>query len=188
MEFPTEIVTARTILRAWIPADAGPLKTALDANKAHLQPWIPWATGQDTPLEQVEEQVANFVADWEAGRNWVYGIWVPDRETILGGTGLHNRIGEGGLEVGYWVDHRHLNRGLAGEVAAALTELAFQQPEIERVEMHIDARNLASARIPARLGFTLAELRQRPERPGSDALVSIMIWRKTRTGRNGAPA
>jgi RimJ/RimL family protein N-acetyltransferase len=183
MRFPSEILTPRTRLRAWQPGDAPALKVALDENKHHLLPWIPWATGLDTPLEEIEQRVAGFVADFEAGRNWIYGIFDRDGGQVLGGTGLHNRIGEGGLEIGYWIDHRHLNRGLAGEVAAALTEQAFSVPSIDRVEMHIDARNLASARIPARLGFRLAELVQRPERPGSEVEVSIMIWRQTRADR-----
>lgn len=183
MRFPPRLTTARTLLRAWQPDDVPALKAALDRNKEHLQPWIPWATGEDTPLETVTARVKAFVDDFAADRNWIYGIFSPDGSSILGGTGLHDRIGPGGLEVGYWIDRGHINRGLGGEVAGALTDLAFGDPAVERVEMHIDARNLASARIPARLGFELAELRQKPERPGSEVEVTMMIWRQGRGRR-----
>ena len=92
-------------------------------------------------------------------------------------------IGPGGLEIGYWIDRDHINQGLASEVAGALVELAFGDPALQFIEMHIDARNVASARVPERLGFSMVELRQQPAKPGSSEMVSMMIWRLTREDR-----
>src|SRR5690606_41416433 len=103
MRFPSEILTPRTRLRAWQPGDAPALKVALDENKHHLLPWIPWATGQDTPPGEVEQRVASVVAGFEGGRHGICGIGARDGSQIRGGTGLHSRVAGGGRWGGYWL-------------------------------------------------------------------------------------
>ena len=44
----------------------------------------------------------------------------------------------------------------------ALTDAAFALDGIERVEIHCDEANLRSAAVPRRLGYTLAEIRNKP--------------------------
>ena len=63
------------------------------------------------------------------------------------------RIGDGGLEIGYWVHPGFTGRGVATAAAAALTEAALALPGIDRVEIHHDILNLASGRVPAKLGY-----------------------------------
>jgi RimJ/RimL family protein N-acetyltransferase len=183
MRFSPRLTTPRTVLRAWNAADGAILKAAIDHNKDHLKPWVPWANGELTPLEETERRVATFAEEFAAGRNWLYAVLTPDEQRVIGGTGLHDRIGPGGLEVGYWIDRDHINQGLATEVAGAISEVAFTAPELQFLEMHIDARNTASARVPQRLGYTMAELRQEPRFAEGEEMVSMMIWRLQRGER-----
>ena len=183
MHFPARVITRRTVLRAWRDEDGPLLKAALDHNKAHLMPWVPWATGEDTPLEEAKARVALFAADFAAGKHWLYAVMSPDERQVIGGVGLHDRVGPGSLEVGYWIDRDHLHQGLATEVAGAITALGFGWPTLECLEMHVDTRNRASARVPERLGYSLAKVRQQPAKPGREEMVSIMIWRLRREER-----
>ena len=81
---------------------------------------------------------------------------------VLGGTGLHERIGVNAREIGYWVRVEATNRGIATETAAALTKVGFEIMGLDRMEIHCDVRNLRSATIPRKLGFTHdANLRRR---------------------------
>ena len=183
MRFPPRLTTARTVLRAWREDDGPLLKQAIDHNKDHLKPWVPWATGEETPLEAAQARVTTLAGDFAADRNWLYAVMSPDEQQLIGGVGLHNRIGPGGLEVGYWIDRDHINRGLATEVAGTLVEMALADPDVLLVEMHIDARNAASARVPQRLGFTMVEIREAPGKFAGDPPVSLMVWRLTRGER-----
>jgi RimJ/RimL family protein N-acetyltransferase len=79
---------------------------------------------------------------------------------VVGGSGLHARIVEGGLELGYWIRVSQTRRGYATEVARALTTAGFEVPGVVRVEVHCDPRNLFSRRIPERLGYRLVETRR----------------------------
>ena len=99
---------------------------------------------------------------------------------IVGGSGLHRRIGPHGLEIGYWIDHRRQRAGLATRVARLLTTTAFALPGIDTVEIHCDAANAASARIPEKLGFALADTTSVPVKaPGERG--EERVYRMTRT-------
>lgn len=79
------------------------------------------------------------------------------------------------FEIGYWVDVRHTRRGIATEATGLLVAAAFELTEIVRVEIHCDEANVASASVPARLGFTLD--RVEPDEIEAPAEVGrSMIW------------
>lgn len=154
---PVLIRTPRLLIRAWQAGDGPALKQTLDANLEHLRPWMPWAHDEPSPVEAVEARVQRFGLLFATGEDWIYGIFSPDGQRVLGGTGLHPRIGPEGLEIGYWLAAEATGRGLATEAARALTEAAFALPWVRRVEIRCDPANLASAAIPRRLGYHLAE-------------------------------
>jgi RimJ/RimL family protein N-acetyltransferase len=56
-------------------------------------------------------------------------------------------------EVGYVLNPAHGGRGYAAEAAHAVLHLAFDDLGLHRVIARVDARNIASARLAARLGM-----------------------------------
>jgi RimJ/RimL family protein N-acetyltransferase len=79
-------------------------------------------------------------------------------------------------EIGYWVHKEHTNQGLATEVSAALTQVAMVIDQVQRVEIHCDPCNTASAAVPRKLGFTHeATLRYRTVSPTGE-LRDSMVW------------
>ena len=40
------------------------------------------------------------------------GVFSPDDSRVLGRTGLHTRLGEGALEIGYWVAADAVGQGM----------------------------------------------------------------------------
>src|SRR6266496_1945527 len=92
---------------------------------------------------------------------------------LAGSCGLMARVGPGGLEIGYWVHVGHIRRGLATAAAAALAAEAFTLPGIDRVEIVHDEENVASGRIPRKLGFT--EIGRRPHPPDQPGAADDVI-------------
>jgi RimJ/RimL family protein N-acetyltransferase len=116
-------------------------------------------------------------ADADEDGDLVVGVFLNG--TPVGGGGLHRRIGPAGLEIGYWIHVDHVHRGYASELAAALTTAAFALPRIERVEIHHDRANTASAAVPRRLGYTLTDEQPREiVAPGQEGIG--WIWTVTR--------
>jgi RimJ/RimL family protein N-acetyltransferase len=165
---PYRIETERLVVRCYEPRDAPLLKDAIDSSLEHLQPWMPWALDEPQTLEQKIELVDFFRASFDAGENFTYGIFAADEAELLGGTGLHPRVGPGGLEIGYWVRASATRQGIVTESTAALTRAGFEVCAADRIEIRIEPRNQASFGVPRKLGFVEeATLRRRlPGREG----------------------
>jgi len=165
------------VVRRWLPADAQALTNAVTQNLEHLRPWMPWAAHEPLSVTERRERIEAWEQDWRAGGDWVLGIFVAT--AIAGGCGLHDRIGPGGLEVGYWTHCSFLRTGIATSAARLLTTAAFARSDITHVEIHHDKANTASAGIPRALGFQLVrEVRDEAEAP-SEIGVSCE-WQITR--------
>ena len=159
---PYRIETERLVLRCWEPSDAPLLKDALDSSLDHLRPFMDWAHAEPEPVEAKAERLRTFRALFDTGVEFVMGIFDREEDQVLGGTGLHPRVGPGGLEIGYWVRASATRQGLATEVSAALTRVGFEVCEADRIEIRIEPRNEASMGVPRKLGFVEeATLRRR---------------------------
>lgn len=170
------IRTSRLVLRCWNPSDAQLLKDAIDASLGHLRPWMPWANDEPEPVEKKIARLRNFRARFDQDEDYVYGVFNPDETRVLGGTGLHTRLGYRALEIGYWIHADFINQGLATELSTALTKVAFEINHVQRVEIHCDPRNVRSASVPRKLGYLHeATLRKRVSASETEFLDS-MIW------------
>jgi RimJ/RimL family protein N-acetyltransferase len=165
---PYRIETKRLVIRCWEPRDAPLLKEALDSSLDHLQPFMDWAHNEPEPVEAKVERLRSFRALFDTGETFVMGIFDRAEEQVLGGSGLHARIGPGGLEIGYWIRASATRQGFITESTAALTRVGFEVCDADRIEIRIEPRNQASLGVPRKLGFVEeATLRRRlPGRQG----------------------
>ncbi|MCO5204153.1 MAG: GNAT family N-acetyltransferase [Anaerolineae bacterium] len=171
------IETPRMVIRCWKPGDAQLLKTAIDSSLDHLRPWMPFAANEPTDVQTKINLLRRFRGNFDLDVDYVYGIFDRDEVEVLGGTGLHTRIGKNALEIGYWIRADAVGRGLATEATAALTQIAFVVNGVDRVEIHCDPQNSASAAVPRKLGFTHEATLQRRIASGDDGeMRDSMIW------------
>jgi RimJ/RimL family protein N-acetyltransferase len=170
------VQTARLVLRCWQPADASLLQTAITASVEHLRPWMPWVETEPEEIQQKIDRLRLFRGKFDLGEDFIYAIFNHDESQVLGGTGLHLRIGAAAREIGYWIHKDYINQGLATEASAALTKVAFEVDQVNRIEIHCDPRNVRSAAVPKKLGFHHeATLRQR-EQAADGRWLDRMVW------------
>ena len=159
---PYRIETERLVVRCWDPGEAPLLKEAIDESLEHLRPWMSWAQDEPQPLDVKVELLRRFRGRFDLGEEFVYGIFDMDESNVVGGTGLHRRVGDDAFEIGYWIRTGRTREGLATEATAALTRVAFEVCGADRVEIRVDPANTASAGIPRKLGYRQeATLRRR---------------------------
>jgi RimJ/RimL family protein N-acetyltransferase len=163
-------------MRCWHPADAPLLKAAIDANIDHLVPWMPWIANEPEPLDQKVQRLRRYRAAFDRDEDYTYGLFNASESQVLGGTGLHTRRGANALEIGYWIHRDRLREGIATELSGVLTRVTFAFTDRDRVEIHCDPRNAASAGIPAKLGFTLEATRKRNFREPDGTWRDSQIW------------
>jgi RimJ/RimL family protein N-acetyltransferase len=190
------------VLRRHRRSDGPQLVAAVNASLVHLAPWMPWAQEAATDAS-IDAFLADAERDFANGTDFNFAIVERDdttrddttrddttrddttrAERLIGGCGLHRRLGPGAIEIGYWVHVDHLGRGIARSAAVALRDEAFAMG-IERVEIHCNERNTASAAVASSAGFELVGTAHRPARtPGESDRA--MIWRTARAGPTSA--
>ncbi|HAV76631.1 MAG TPA: N-acetyltransferase [Anaerolineae bacterium] len=169
------IETERLVVRCYQPSDAHMLADSAAESAEHLKPWMPWAYGEPEPLEEKIKRIQRFRGMFDLNQDYVYGIFNLEESKLLGGTGLHTRLGDKELEIGYWIHKDFVNQGFTTESTAALIRVSFEIIRIHRIEIHCDPRNLASASIPRKLGF-IHEGTLRAKTPFFDRWNDSMIW------------
>jgi RimJ/RimL family protein N-acetyltransferase len=176
---PDQLTGDRVRLRRYRWSDATQVLAVLQANRDHLARWLPWAASPATDVS-----VAAFLSgaiDGYGSRAADYAITEPGPDgdgvesSYLGSMSLMDRIGPGALEIGFWLDEAHTGRGLVTQAARLLSDAARQLPGIQRVEIHCDGANRASAAVPERLGFRLDRV-EPSERRASHESGRSMIW------------
>ena len=135
---------------------------------------MPWAHAHPEPLEATVSLLRQFRASFDGGADFVYGIFEPGEERVLGGGGLHTRVGAGALEIGYWIRADAIRQGFATEAAAALTCVAFELGGVNHVEVHVEPAN-----EPSLEGAAAARLR----RGGDAAAQAAAPARQRAAGR-----
>jgi len=181
------IETARLVVRCYEPGDARLLADSVAESVEHLKPWMPWVHAEPEPFEVKVARVKRFRGLFDLQQDYIYAIFNKDETRLLGGTGLHTRLDEDQLEIGYWLHKDFINQGLVTESTAALVKVAFEVIHIHRIEIHCDPKNLASASIPRKLGFT-HEGTLRANMHFLDHWRDTMIWGLLDQEYPGSPA
>ncbi len=166
---PDEITTPRLVLRRWHRDDVPALREAIAASIDHLRPWMAWVPFEPLSDEDRTELIESWDRDHRNGGDAVFGVFHDG--IVVGGSGLHRRRGPDALEIGYWIHVDHVRRGYATELVTGLTTAAFEIDGIERVEIHHDKANVASAGVPRALGFEPGE--ERPDERQAPAEIGI---------------
>ncbi len=170
------IETERLVIRPWGPEDSVKIKEAVDSSLEHLRPWLPWAEGEPTTIEERIELLRLFRSQYDRDENHVLAILNRDESRALGGSGLHPRVGPNEREVGYWVRSGEENQGIVTEAVGAITRVAFEIESFDRLEIRCDPLNKPSRRIAEKLGYRHdATLPQRYLAPGREPR-DLEIW------------
>lgn len=155
MDFPEKIETPRLYLRHCLPGDGLDVYEAVVRSQNELKQWLPFAQPEPS-IEALEKNVLTAYADFILKKDIRLHIYKKEGDQFIGSTGLH-RINWDipKFEIGYWIDTAHCKKGYITEVVERLTRFAFHHYGAKRVEIRCDPQNLASKRIPEKLGFTL---------------------------------
>ncbi len=174
------IETDRLVIRCYKEADALLLKKSIDESLDHLKQWMPWAWNEPESLEQKTIRLQKFREQFELGEDYAMAVFNDYETELLGSSGFHTRIEETAREIGYWVNVNHIKKGIATEIVEAITKVAFEIEQLQRLEIRCDKNNLASVRVAERAGYNLKEILigNAKDVYGNDR--DTMVWEMTR--------
>lgn len=174
MDLDYPIVVNGLLIRQFDEDDAADLAEAVSDSLEHLRPFMPWIASEPMTVEARQA----MISEWNEGDDGLFcGLFANGR--VVGGAGLHRRVGPNGLEIGYWIRVDEVRKGYASAASAALTDVAFTDPAIDFVVIKHDAANTASGGIPRKLGFTRIDDEQ-VEKTAPATTGVHWVWRVTR--------
>lgn len=152
------VVSKQLVPQAWArllqAEDAAALAAAYRRNRNHLEPWEP-ARGPSYFTEQGQRNdIRRKLRELDLGLAWP--LVITDGDEIIGTLTLMS-IARGALQsanVGYWVDQRHVGRGIATASLRWAAELAQQDLSLHRLQAGTLLHNVASQAVLRRVGFT----------------------------------
>ena len=154
-DFPDSFETERLRLRCPRPGDGPEISRAVNETLDNLRPWMPWAQEPATP--QGSELTARRAhVRFLERQDLMLLLFLKGTDTMVGASGLH-RIDWSvpKFEIGYWCRQRFQGLGYISEAVRGITAFAFDTLGAQRVEIHMDSRNLASRRVAEGVGYEL---------------------------------
>ena len=176
---PDVLEASPLMLIRWRPEDVDDVLDAVRTSFGELRQWMDWAQTMPTSDEQQAVLAAGNAA-FDAGTDFGFVFREAATGSLVGGGGVHRRVGPGAVEIGYWIRTDRHNRGYATKAAHVMTDATFEHLEdVDRIEIHMDCANLASARVPEKLGYRLLHTETRAKLAVAHT-GEAFVWQTTR--------
>lgn len=152
-ELRTEFQLDGFLMRAWREDDIDAALEIVLENREHLQTYMQWMTPEYS-IEDARKFLVQGIKD-RLDKNTL-GLALLEDGKLIGSTGFNRLDWKAKVcEIGYWIDHRHEGKGIVTKACKAMIEYAFDELEMNRVEIRCSSENLRSSAVPQRLGFRL---------------------------------
>lgn len=154
LEVPDHLQTQRVILRTPRLGDGKVVYPSVRASIEELKAWMPWATdayNEDAAENWCRKAAANFLTRQQLQ----YCIFTNDGQHAGNLGAFEFDWAVPSCVIGYWLRTNLCGRGLMTEAVNALVGMLTSQLKMVRIQLDCDDRNLRSARVAERCGFTL---------------------------------
>ena len=131
--------------------DADPLYALIDRNRSHLDQWLKFP-GETLRVHDSLQFIQRMRTRFEQQEGFWLGIWMDDE--LVGSIGFPNiDYDNKKAEIGYWLGKEHEGRGIITKSVQVLLHYAFEELQLNKVEIGVANENSKSLSIPEKLGF-----------------------------------
>lgn len=133
------------------PRHAQELYAAVEENRDHLRPWMPWIESTKS-VDDTRAFISTTVN--QLASNSGFQTAIRSGEKIIGVVGMHRIDWENRFtSLGYWLAKEAQGKGVMTRACAACIAHSFSELHLHRVEIRCATENSRSRAIPERLGF-----------------------------------
>lgn len=141
----------RLTLRPWQASDAPAVQSVMADQR--MSAYLPLPTPY-TAQDAVEFVTEGAMVGRTRGSSLDCAVAENAGGQLVGSASLHFPVaGRASAEIGYWIASEHWGRGYATEATSTLARFGFSAG-LSRVQIQCDPRNIASARVALRAGFS----------------------------------
>jgi RimJ/RimL family protein N-acetyltransferase len=179
LDLPFSIETERLTLRPPRAGDGPMVFAAVTESLPELRRFLaslPWV-GARQSIESSEIYCRTSQANFVARRDFPFLLLERATGELVGASGLHRADwATPKVEVGYWCRTSRLGNGFVSEAVLALTQFAFSELGMARVELITDESNERSRRLAERCNFQLEGTLRNDRRAADGVLRSTCIY------------
>ncbi len=153
------------VLRQFRTGDAEAVYSAVKSNYRHLREYMQWMVPEYS-IDHAKEFIALSTEAAKEKKSLGFGIFEGGK--LIGSIGFVNfdHLARR-TEIGYWIDQSYEGKGIISRSCRLLINYAFEDLQMNRIEIRCSTKNARSAALPKRFGFTLeGTLRQSEMRNG----------------------
>jgi len=136
-------------LRLLEPRHAEEVFALVEANRKHLDPWLPWVEETKTS-EDTQVFIRRTLHQFAEGNGITVGIWYKGK--MAGVVGMD--IVQHRAELGYWLAEQYEGKGLISATCQAIIDHAFKNLGLLRIQIRMEPANTRSRAVARRLGFS----------------------------------
>jgi RimJ/RimL family protein N-acetyltransferase len=173
---PDHLGTERLFIRAPRLDDAPVVYAAIQESLANLRQWMLWAHEEQT-LESVEANTRQAITLFQAREVLRLRLFRKSDGEYVGMSEVHSfDWSVPRCEIGYWARTSMQGQGYITEAVRALTEFALTTLGMLRVEIRCNARNVRSAAVAERAGYSLEARLHHYERDVGGELRDTLVY------------
>lgn len=131
--------------------DAEALFRLTENSRENLSEWLPWLDGTKTEEDSLDF-IKNSIKSYEAKKGLNCGIFYKGELTGMAGFNSIDWVNRVGF-IGYWLAVEFQGKGIMTRAVHGLTDYAFNELELNRIDIRAAIGNKKSRAIPERLGF-----------------------------------
>ena len=167
------IVDNDIILKELNPANAGLIFNVINSNREFLRKWLSWVDTTNAVEDTIfyVQSVAN--PDIYKSRI-VFEIWYKEIFTGLidfhGSDQINKKV-----EIGYWLAENFQGKGIVTKACKACIDYAFNNFDIEKINIKCAIGNIKSQKIPQRLKFKLEQYEKNFQDSTGEELVIVVF-------------
>lgn len=149
----TEIKSDKIILRKYESDFAQLLfEAAFESRGGEFTRWMPWCH-ENYSIEESEGFIKMCIEGWEDKTQFSFGVFDAESDDFLGGVGLNQpNLAHKFYNLGYWVRVSCQNRGTASAATRLLAKAAFEDLDINRLEILTAVENVPSQKAAEKSG------------------------------------
>jgi ribosomal-protein-alanine N-acetyltransferase len=159
-----ELTNGEITLRPFFFSDRKQWRRVRAINRDWLAQWeatSPKTSKQSATIMSFSKMIRGQRKESNAGRSYSFGIFKGPNligQVNLGGV-IYGALR--GAHIGYWIDRNYANQGHMTAAVNMVTDFAFSELELHRIEINIRPENEPSIRVAEKCGYLYEGLRPR---------------------------
>lgn len=172
------VVNQNVVLKQIELSDTADIFNTVISQREYLGKWLPFVEFTKE-IKDTENFVRSVVDTPEKIREFVFVIHFDGKFAGLAGFKDTDRLNRK-TEMGYWLSYGFQKKGIMTESVKCLIKLAFEELNINRIQIRCAVGNTPSSNIPKKLGFKFEGIERDGELFPDGTFKNLEVYSQTK--------